>query len=131
MFHLFFFFFLLIYREHLTIAKTLENKLSLGRCNLWNYCQFIKIYADLEDFFSETELWQIMLAVLHIGKAFSYFLSLYTELRFQNSAWILFKVCCHTFVQLQVLGFYTVPSFLLVVMKLQLIWHTDTLQGKE
>ena len=122
---------LLIYRDYLIIAKTLENKLSLGRCNLWNYCQFIKIYADLEDLFSGIELWQIMLAVLHISKALSYFLSLYVESRFRNSVWILFKISCRIFVQLQVLGFYTVSSFLLVLMKLQLIWHTDTLQGKE
>lgn len=92
--------------------------------NLWS-CQFITFFHEendpgWKDFFPlrlEKKILARKLFILHFSMSSSCFLCLVSEYRFWNSLWILFKICCYWLVQLQVLTFPLMPSFLLVIMK--------------
>lgn len=105
---------------------------------LWDYYQFVTFfheanYPGWKDFFS-SKLEKKVLArkpfSLHFSMS-SCFLCLVTECRFWNFLWILFKICCHRLVWLQVLTFPLVPSFPLVIMKWQFMHRYFSKQEAE
>lgn len=116
-----YFFLLLFYGKHLMII-VISQKNKMG--NIWKYCQFSKLLGRklswLGGFFFlrlEKEVLANKASHLAFQNAFILFPFSSHWVRFWNSPWLLFKICCRSLV----LAFPSVPLVLLVMMKLQLI----------